>query len=95
MATDLLELAGSMFFISEKVGVLNSSYSTHLLFINLIQELSIVQLKLPSSTFNPHCSSKVIELNGHGYSTVLLENPKGNVLVSESKAEDLGRQLFS
>lgn len=92
MATDLLELAGSTFFISEKVGVINT---THLLFINLLQELSIVQLKLPSSTFNPHCSSKDIELNGRGYCTVLLENPKGNVLVSESQVEDLGRQLFS
>ena len=59
-----------------------------------VQELPLDQQTLPPISTTPHCPFKDVELNGLGYCTVLLENPKGHMtLSSHQDAETFARQI--
>lgn len=51
-------------------------------------------MRLPPSSLTPHCPFLDIELNGRGYGTVLLQNPKGCPLVSANDAKALALKLL-
>lgn len=89
------------FYVQGKDGVTNITTATDLLSFanNTIfiseKELPLDQQTLPPISTTPHCPFKDVELDGLGYCTVLLENPKGHVtLSSHQDAETFARQTI-
>ena len=52
-------------------------------------------LNLPESKPGPNCRYVDIALNGDKYGTVLLENPKGHVIVGTQCAKEYGKKILS